>query len=182
MCYISKSVRGIYLSEEACVDLGYVNHKSGWSSPTINAISDKTCSNTGVGKDGEQVCACPKRQLPPTDKPVLPCSPTKENVHILKDYILKRYSSSAFNTCEQQVLPLMDTAPPLRLYVDPQASPTAVMSPSTIPIHWKEDVKAGLDRDERLGVIEKVPVNVPVKWCSRMLITPKSNGSPPACY
>ena len=72
----------------------------------------------------------------------------------------------------------MDTVPPLRLHVDPQASPTAVMSPSTIPVHWAEEVKAGLDRDERLGVIEKVPVNVPVTWCSRMLITAKSDGNP----
>ena len=72
----------------------------------------------------------------------------------------------------------MDSTPPLRLYVDPQAAPKAVMSPCTIPIHWADDVKAGLDRDVRLGVIEKVPVNVPVQWCSRMLITPKSNGNP----
>ena len=69
----------------------------------------------------------------------------------------------------------MDTAPPLRLFVDPQATPTAIMSPATIPINWQQSVKEGLDSDEALGVIAKVPVNTPVKWCSRMLITPKSN-------
>merc|ERR1711954_184760 len=36
----------------------------------------------------------------------------------------------------------------------------------------------GLDRDCKLGVLEKVPVNDPVKWCHRMLITPKPNGEP----
>ena len=82
---------------------------------------------------------------------------------------------SAFNICEKQPLPLMDTAPPLRLFVDPQATPTAIMSPATIPINWQQSVKEGLDSDEALGVIAKVPVNTPVKWCSRMLITPKSN-------
>ena len=36
----------------------------------------------------------------------------------------------------------------------------------------------GLDRDVKLGVLEKVGVNEPVSWCSRMVITPKTNGSP----
>ena len=72
----------------------------------------------------------------------------------------------------------MSTAPPLRLFVDKQASPIAAMNPSAIPLHWVQDVKAGLDRDERLGVIEKVPVNTPVKWCSRMVVTPKTDGTP----
>ena len=52
------------------------------------------------------------------------------------------------------------------------------MNPGTIPTHWATDVKSGLDRDVRLGVIEKVPVNTPVQWCSRMLVTPKTDGSP----
>ena len=52
------------------------------------------------------------------------------------------------------------------------------MTPATIPLHWESDVKRGLDRDLALGVIEKVGVNVPVSWCSRMLITPKTNGQP----
>ena len=29
-----------------------------------------------------------------------------------------------------------------------------------------------------LGVLERVPVNDPVTWCSRMVITPKPDGSP----
>ena len=52
------------------------------------------------------------------------------------------------------------------------------MQPSPITIHWQAQVEAGLDRDVFLGVIEKVPVNEPVKWCRRMLVAPKSNGSP----
>ena len=56
----------------------------------------------------------------------------------------------------------MEMAPPLRLHVDQQAMPIAVMNPGTIPIHWAADVKSGLDRDVRLGVLEKVPVNTPV--------------------
>ena len=68
----------------------------------------------------------------------------------------------------------MSTAPPLCLFVDEQANPVAAMTPSAIPLHWQSDVKAGLDRDESLGVIEKVIVNDPFKCCSRMLVTPKT--------
>ena len=72
----------------------------------------------------------------------------------------------------------MDSTPPLRLFVDPQASPVAVLSPATVPLHWQDAVKQGLDRDEALGVIQKVPVNTPVQWCSRMLVASKTNGDP----
>ena len=181
LCYVSKNVKGIYLSEEACEALGCIsqNFPSVGSCNSLN-VSEKTsgCQNTGVGRDGSSDCQCPKRTLPPTDKPTLPCEPTKENLGELKEYILNRYASSAFNCCERQPLPLMETAPPLRLFVDEQASPVAAMTPSAIPIHWAADVKAGLDRDERLGVIERVPVNEPVRWCSRMVITPKADGTP----
>ena len=39
-------------------------------------------------------------------------------------------------------------------------------------------IKEELDRDVKLGVIEPVPENTPVKWCSRMSILPKKDGTP----
>ena len=39
-------------------------------------------------------------------------------------------------------------------------------------------MKAGLDRDVKLGVLERVPTNTPVTYCSRMVIATKSNGTP----
>ena len=62
--------------------------------------------------------------------------------------------------------------------INPQAKPTAYHSPIPIPIHWQDDVKAGLDRDVRLGVLEPVPVGEPVTWCHRMVICAKKNGKP----
>ena len=96
----------------------------------------------------------------------------------MKQYILDRYAASAFNTCEHQPLPLMQNSPPLRLFVDENAKPVAVHTPAAVPIHWAEKVKAGLDQDVRLGVLERVPVNDPVTWCSRMVIAAKHDGSP----
>ena len=42
----------------------------------------------------------------------------------------------------------------------------------------KARVKADLDRDVQLGILEKVDINLPVKWLSRMLVVMKKDGSP----
>ena len=202
LTYISRTVPTIYLSRDACADLGIISK----SFPQVDEVeeeveaapilstqdmgSDKECaahcavfnlpkcSNSGVVRPGEPPCRCPTRSLPPSTPPSLPCAPNEENLPQLKQYILERFKASAFNCCEHQVLPLMTGSPPLRLHMDPQVKPTAVYTPSAIPRHYEDDVKAGLDRDERLQVIERVPVNDPATWTSRMLVTTKADGSP----
>ena len=62
--------------------------------------------------------------------------------------------------------------------IDPQAIPTAHHSPIPVLLHWQDEVKAGLDRDVRLGVLEPVPIGEPVTWCHRMVICAKKNGTP----
>ena len=39
-------------------------------------------------------------------------------------------------------------------------------------------VKAGLDQDVRLGVIEEVPIGTLVTWCHRMAVCAKKSGKP----
>ena len=48
----------------------------------------------------------------------------------------------------------MQGSPPLRLHVDPAAKPHAVYTPAPVALHWRDAVRGGLDRDERLGVIQ----------------------------
>ena len=72
----------------------------------------------------------------------------------------------------------MTGSPPLNLHVDQNAKPVAITQAAQVPLHWQEAVKGGLDMDVRLGVIEKIPVNTPTKWCSRMVVQPKQNGQP----
>ncbi len=62
--------------------------------------------------------------------------------------------------------------------IDPQATPTAHHTPIPVPLHWQDEVKAGLDRDVRLGVLEQVPIGAPVTWCHRMVICAKKTGKP----
>ena len=121
--------------------------------------------------------------LLPTETETTPCANqtsfccTRGNRSKLQEYLLDYYSSSTFNTCEHQLLSMMQW-PPLRLMVDHDAAPMAHHTPVPVPVHWQEEVKAGLDRDVRLGVIEPIPVGNPVTYCHRMVICAKKNGKP----
>ena len=67
---------------------------------------------------------------------------------------------------------------PMRHMVDANAEPVAHHTPIPVPLHWQSDVKAGLDHDVSLGILEPVPVGEPVTWCHRMVICAKKNGKP----
>ena len=122
-------------------------------------------------------CDCPPRQKPPPKPTELPFPATEDNRESLQQWLLEYYKSSTFNTCEHQLLPLMDSVP-MRLMVDPEAEPVAHHTPVPVPLHWQDQVKAGLDQDVALGVIEPVPIGEPVTWCHRMVVCAKKNGKP----
>ena len=110
--------------------------------------------------------------MPPSKPTQLPYPANEANRQHLQLWLLNYYASSTFNTCEHQPLPLMDTLP-MKLMVNPDATPIAHHSPIPVPLHWQDEVKAGLDRDVELGVLEPVPVGEPVTWCHRMVICAK---------
>ena len=114
---------------------------------------DVVTASTTENSNTPQPCNCPRCTLPPKQ-------PTPRSVR-KTEHLLQVYASSAFNTCEHQPLPIM-SGKPFRLMITPDATPTAHHK---VPLHWQEEVKAGLDRDVRLGVLEKVPVGMAVTWC-----------------
>ena len=128
-------------------------------------------------RDKECDCSCPIRTKPPPLPTALPFPATDANRTALQNWILDRYRSSTFNTCECQTLPLME-GPPLELHVDPEAKPIAVLKPIPVPLHWQQEVKESIDRDVKLGDLEAVPVGEPVTWCHRMVTARKKNGKP----
>ena len=66
----------------------------------------------------------------------------------------------------------------MKLMIDTDAEPVAYHSPIIpVPLHWQDDVKGGLYRVVRLGVLEPVPVGEPVTLCHRMVICAKKNAS-----
>ena len=117
-----------------------------------------------------------KKKIPPLPTS-LPFPATEENRERLQQWLIDYYRSSSFNMCEHQPLTMMDSLP-LRLMVNPEAEPVAHHTPLPVPLHWQDAVKAGIDQDVRLGVLEPVPVGEPVTWCHRMVVCAKKDGKP----
>ena len=95
----------------------------------------------------------------------IPFPPLPENQEKLENWILSHYSSSAFNTCPHQALHTM-SGRPMSISFCPDATPL------------EKSVKADLDRDVALGIIEPVPQGTPTIWCLCMVVTPKKDGTP----
>ena len=175
MVYVTDNTDKLFLSREACVDLGIISD----TFPTMGEVEETKANPIGTtdATTPRQGCQCPRRTKPPPIPTSLPFPATEANREKLQQYLLDYYGPSTFNTCEHQTLPLMDS-PPMRLLIDPDATPTAHHSPIPVPLHWQDAVKADLDRDVRLGVLEPVPIGEPVTWCHRMVICAKKNGTP----
>jgi len=168
--YVTDSTDKFFLSWEACIDMGIISIHF----PVIGEVpipADCQLLSTDYASSSWDIARLPP--LPTT----LPCPATEENTPKLKQYLIDYYSSSTFNICEHQPLPIME-GPSMRVMIYPKAKPTAYHSPIPVPIHWQDDVKAGHDRDVRLGVLEPVSIGEPVTWCHRMVICAKRNGKP----
>ena len=123
-------------------------------------------------------CGCLERSLPPERPDKMPFDAKPENSGRLQEWLLNYYAASTFNNCKHQKLPMMRGAEPMRLLLKEGAEPVAVHKPATIPAHWQEAVRADIERDIKLGVLERVPQNTPVTWCSRMHVVAKKSGEP----
>ena len=136
------------------------------------------CRGTLALKNGILTCGCFVRADAPdpiTHKNVAGFDAMSNEV--LRKFIISRYMKSGFINCRIQPLNMMYTDRPLELFVDPKVKPVAIHKAAVIPIHLKARVKDNLDRDVRFGIYEKVDVNSPMKWLSRMIITLKKDGS-----
>ena len=173
LVYFTESTNRMFLSKQACASLGIISTNFPTIGETLSTSDTTVVPDSSISTD----CQCPRRQLPPPPPVKLPFPPTEENIQKLERWLLDFYKNSTFNVCEHQALPMM-SGPPLRLMIDPAATPVAKHKPIPIPIHWQDDVYAGLEQDCRLGVIEPVPVGTPVTWCHRMVVCAKKSGKP----
>ena len=196
--YVTDESDRFFLSRDTCVQLGLISE----TFPTIGDVRqtshssaiDLSGSMTSVSQPSTTERAtslsppferslyakcnppnCPKRELPPPRPTELPYPPTPENVYKLWLWLLRYYALSTFYDCTHQPLPKMH-GPPLRLHIDPNATPVAKTKPIPVPIHLQEDVDESLDQDERMEVIQPVPVGTKVTWCTDQVICVKKNG------
>ena len=96
----------------------------------------------GHNTNSSKTCSCPTRVKPPSRPQSLPVRCTPENIPAMKQWLLDRFASSTFNKCPHQKLPLME-GPPIKIMIDPNATPVVANTPATVPLHWMEEV-AGL--------------------------------------
>ena len=169
MVYISEKVEGLFLSEEALKDLGVIdtNFPAGSTTNAASCSSDSSASE----------CNCSARTTTPERPSELPFPATPENVGKLKQWLIEAFESSSFNMCTHQKKPEM-SGEPMQVRFEKHYNPVAVHTPIPVPHHWKQQVKADLDRDVRMGVIEPVPQGTVTTWCSRMVVAPKTDGTP----
>ena len=163
----------------AAHNVDFPDNKVSLSDLKPNTDPDFQCKGTVPLKNGFLTCGCHVRAEAPdplTHRDV----PGFDNMsnESLRRMIIKRYMKSGFNNCRIQPLKMMVSDKPLQLFVDPNVKPVAIHKAAIIPIPLKARVRADLDRDVRLGILEKVDVNSPVKWLSRMIVTMKKDGSP----
>ena len=141
--YFTDSTNKLFISKQACTMLGIISRNFPTIGETLSS-SDKVSAEPESGII--RSCDCPRRQLPPPKPTSLPYPPTEENRLKLEKWLLNYYKSSTFNICEHQILPMMK-GPPLHLMIQDDATPYAVHKPIPIPVHWQEDVYAGLEQD-----------------------------------
>ena len=173
--YISRNTRGIYLSERALRDLGAVT--DGFPTPVETSCSATNDTSEQKTSGDKAPCGCPKRSDVPELPKTMPYPATEDNRAKLEQWMRNYFAASAFNTCEHQPLQEM-SGPPVDIHFLPDVTPQAIHTPIPVPYHWKKQVKADLDQDVRLGIIEPVPQGTPTRWCSRMVVTAKKDGSP----
>ena len=162
ICYVTDVIEGAYLSREACTTLGIIPSDF----PRIGSATQQPMSVSSAAaspRDEECDCSCPIRTKPPPLPTALQFPATDANRTALQNWILDRYRSSTFNTCECQTLPLMVDGP-WELQVDDEAKLIAVHKLIPVPLHWQQEVKESIDREVKLGDLKVVPVSAAIEW------------------
>ena len=179
MTYITDCSDTFFMSRSACANLGIISERFpmiGEAFPEIEETASALNLTPGITTPSLASCGCLQRTSPPP-LPRPPVAETEDNRIQLQKFLLDYYASSTFNTCPHQVLPHM-SGPPMKLMVDPNATPVAHHKAIPVPLHFREKVKQDLDRDVRLGVLERVPTGFPTTWCHRMVVCAKKDGTP----
>ena len=159
--YICDRIDRVYFSREGCTEVGILHpsfpypmdHKRQLSEE-IAELNDDTSNSSSIRSQ------------------TLPFPATESNVDKLKQHLIKRFSAVFTRSTPFRQM----NCKPAHIHLKEDAVPYAVHTPIPVPLHWKEQAKADLDRDVANGILEPVPVGDPAIWCSPMIIVEKSEG------
>ena len=146
--------------------------------PSIGGASEETDTEASVF--AAEQCSCIPRSQTPGRPSQLPMKVCVDNIPKMDQWLRERYKSSTMNVVCPHT-PISDVRGPyLQMLVDHDRSvkPVNAFTPAKVPLHWEDEVLADIQKDEDMGVIEKVPYGEPTTWCHRMVVTGKGNGKP----
>ena len=171
MIYVSRDVKGFYISETTMFNLGML--PKNFPTPGC-ALSSHIAASTGDEIDQEEDTP-PRHPLPPR-LASLPFPCTQENIPKMKDFLLDYYKFSVFNNQSEDPLPEM-AGPPLEIHIEETATPFVCHKPTPVPIHWDEQFHQDLIKDVKKDVLEMVPHGEPVTHCHKVVLKRKPDGS-----
>ena len=171
-----QKIQHLYFSKAACIDVRILPKDFPNSTATIPPIEDMAMQCIPLTSTHKTSDASPKHnrveeQLP-TRSQKLPFSPTEQNIHRLKNWLLKHFAETALKNNGE--FPPMSA----HIHLKEGAVSKARHSPIPVPIPLKEPVRQALWENVKKGIVTPVPVSMPIDWCSTMVITAKKNGKP----
>ena len=181
--YICRQVDRIYFSKTGCIETNIIppsfpypmttKHQSAAVKPThTKSIKESAPTNNTSYSTKEETIP---RQSPPPKPTTLPYPPISDNIIKLEQYIKNAFKTSTFNNSPP--FPSMETVP-AHIHLKDNPVPFAQHVPIPVPYHYKQQVKASLDRDVARGIIKPVPIGTPVEWCAPMVTVEKNDGTP----
>ena len=168
MVHVLQNTKGLHLSERALLELGllpdgFPSVSRSQSAPIIEKEPMGDYSTSKAASCDEDGIPCLERTSTPDIPDKLPFPATKENLHKFEQYFLTTFGASAFNTCTHQPLQGLSGESMYIKFKEGGVLPAYISTPIPVPHHWKKGLKADMDQDVCLGIIE-CPHGVPAWW------------------
>lgn len=156
--YFVQSVKMSVLSLMTCKELQLVPHDFPHPSSLLAHVSlrDDIISSQSAS---------------PTKPITLPFLLREENFVPLEGWLVRHFSSTSFNT--PQPLPVITGTPP-HIHPAANAVPFACHTPTSVPKHWEEEVRAQIDENVRRHVL----TGKATEYRARMMVLTKKSGQP----
>ena len=154
---ICKQQRGLLLAWYVCRDLGIVPHN--YPLP-VRSIT-------------HEIAAEPS--LVPINSPLGGTTCAVKSSRTRKQ-LIEEFQDVFDNTDELKTM----VGEPMKIHLLDNAEPFAISTTRTIPVAWREEVKASLDNMTRQSIIKPLGDH-PTKWCHPLVVVPKSRGGVRLC-
>ena len=181
MIYILGKSDTTYLSRDVMMELGMTPRDmepgtfqtENLEGAAVSTGQEFKCSEV-LNADGSRACGCPNYAPPPKTLPIFDIRWTERDIPEMKQTLLNHFRASAFNACNLQIHPVMDTEP-LKINVNEKTYvPLIIQKPAQVPLHLMELAAALNDRDLRVGAVERLGKNeTPSKGCTRVVYVAK---------